>query len=128
GAPDPELLRAVALRAGEQQGFTAAQLAGLAARVEAAAAAGTLVSIREAERLAVRQYVENLLGQATAARIGAGPPTGGSDGASRPSYRPARPGLPLIPARARARWRPPRWGCRARRRSAATYSPRARCS
>jgi len=85
GVPDLELLRAVALRTGEQQGFTGAQLAGLAARVEAATAAGALVSIREAERLAVRQYVENLLGRAPAGRLGAEPPAGGSDGASRAS-------------------------------------------
>jgi SpoVK/Ycf46/Vps4 family AAA+-type ATPase len=69
--PDPELFVEVAVRAAEQQGLTAEQIAALRARVRAAAEVGKLVSIRDAERLAVREYVETLLGRPSTALIGA---------------------------------------------------------
>jgi hypothetical protein len=71
GAPEPELFVEVAVRAAEAQQLSAEQLAALRARVRAAAEVGKLVSIRDAERLAVREYVENLLGRPSAALIGA---------------------------------------------------------
>jgi ATP-dependent 26S proteasome regulatory subunit len=71
GAPEPELFVEVAVRAAEAQQLSAEQIAALRARVRAAAEVGKLVSIRDAERLAVREYVENLLGRPSAALIGA---------------------------------------------------------
>ncbi len=70
GLPHRELLQAVALRAGERQGFSPRELAALAARVVEAARAGPM-SVRAAERLVVRQYVEQVLGRGALARIGA---------------------------------------------------------
>jgi SpoVK/Ycf46/Vps4 family AAA+-type ATPase len=71
GVPDRKLLVEVAVRnAGEQQ-FSAEQIARLAERVRRAADEGKLMSIREAERLVVRQYVEDVLGRSSAALIGA---------------------------------------------------------
>ena len=71
GAPEPDLFVEVAVRAAEAQGLSAEQIAALRARVRAAAEVGKLVSIRDAERLAVREYVETLLGRPSTALIGA---------------------------------------------------------
>jgi SpoVK/Ycf46/Vps4 family AAA+-type ATPase len=69
--PEPELFVEVAVRAAEQQQLSAEQIAALRARVRASAEVGKLVSIRDAERLAVREYVETLLGRPSTALIGA---------------------------------------------------------
>ncbi len=70
-APEPELFVEVAVRAAEAQQLSPEQIAALRARVRAAAEAGQLTSIRDAERLAVREYVESLLGRPSTALIGA---------------------------------------------------------
>ena len=72
--PDRDLLVAVATRAATQQGFTPDQVAAVAADVARATDGGTLRSIREAERLVVRAYVERVLGRPSAARLGAPEP------------------------------------------------------
>jgi AAA+ superfamily predicted ATPase len=71
--PDRDLLVAVATRAAAQQGFTPDQVAAVAADVARATDGGTLRSIREAERLVVRAYVERVLGRPSAARLGPEP-------------------------------------------------------
>ena len=71
GPPDAELFVEVAVRAAEEQRFSAAQIADLRARVRRAVDEGKLTSIREAERLVVREYVETLLGRPSAALVGA---------------------------------------------------------
>jgi SpoVK/Ycf46/Vps4 family AAA+-type ATPase len=71
GTPDRELMVEVAVRHAEQQQFNAAQIDTLVDRIRRAASLGQLVSIREAERLVVRQYVENIIGRETHALIGA---------------------------------------------------------
>jgi SpoVK/Ycf46/Vps4 family AAA+-type ATPase len=71
GAPDRDLLVEVAVRSAEQQQFSPAQVAALVERIRRASAEGQLMSIREAERLVVRQYVENIIGRETHALIGA---------------------------------------------------------
>lgn len=71
--PNRELLVAVARRAAEAQGFTPAQLDALTAQIGGAVDAGTLRSVREAERLVTRAYVEGVLGRPSAARIGLDP-------------------------------------------------------
>jgi SpoVK/Ycf46/Vps4 family AAA+-type ATPase len=70
-APDPDLFVEVAVRAAEAQQLGAAQVDALRARVRRAAAEGGLVSIRDAERMVVRDYVETLLGRPSTALIGA---------------------------------------------------------
>ena len=69
--PDRDLLVAVATRAAAQQGFAPDQVAALAAEVARATDARALRSIREAERLVVRAYVERVLGRPSVARLGA---------------------------------------------------------
>jgi SpoVK/Ycf46/Vps4 family AAA+-type ATPase len=71
GAPEPDLFAEVAVRAAEAQGLSAEQIGDLRARVRAAAEVGKLISIRDAERMAVRDYVETLLGRPSTALIGA---------------------------------------------------------
>jgi AAA+ superfamily predicted ATPase len=68
--PDSELLVSVAARRAEEQQLSTSQIRTLSERVRAAADAGQLKSIREAERMVVRQYIEDILGFASAAVIG----------------------------------------------------------
>jgi SpoVK/Ycf46/Vps4 family AAA+-type ATPase len=72
GLPDPDLLVEVALRRAAEHHFTDDQLARLAARVRLAAQAGDVHSVREAERLVVRQYIEDVLGRGSLAHVGEG--------------------------------------------------------
>jgi SpoVK/Ycf46/Vps4 family AAA+-type ATPase len=71
GVPNRELLVEIAVRNAAEQRFDAEQIAHLAERIRRAADEGKLVSIREAERMVVREYVENVLGRPSAALIGA---------------------------------------------------------
>src|SRR5579883_2716891 len=88
GTPEPALFVEVAVRAAEAQHLSAAQIGALRDRVQRAAEAGRLVSIRDAERLAVREYVETLLGRPSTALIGA------DRLASNWGTRPSSPGVP----------------------------------
>jgi SpoVK/Ycf46/Vps4 family AAA+-type ATPase len=70
GTPDPELLVEVARRRATEHQFTQAQQERLAARIRDRAGAGELRSVREAERMVVRQYIEDVLGRTSMAEIG----------------------------------------------------------
>jgi AAA+ superfamily predicted ATPase len=59
--PDADILIEVALNLAEAQQFTADQLARLASRLRAAAGAGDIKSLRDAQRFVVRQYVQEIL-------------------------------------------------------------------
>jgi transitional endoplasmic reticulum ATPase len=71
GVPDHNLLVEVAVRRAQEQQLSADQQARLVERVRRAADAGELVSMREAERMVVRQYIEDVLGRPSAAIVGA---------------------------------------------------------
>lgn len=70
GTPDADLLVEVALRGAEEHHFTPDQRGRLADRIREHAAAGEVRSIREAERLVVRQYIEDVLGRTSMAHFG----------------------------------------------------------
>lgn len=70
GKPDVDLLVEVARRRAAEHQFTGDQLDRLAARIRTGAAAGAIHSVREAERLVVRQYIEDVLGRASLAEMG----------------------------------------------------------
>jgi len=70
GTPDAELLVEVALRRAADHHFTADQQDRLAHRVRERALAGEVHSVREAERMVVRQYVEDVLGRTSMAHLG----------------------------------------------------------
>jgi SpoVK/Ycf46/Vps4 family AAA+-type ATPase len=72
GSPDVDLLVEVARRRAEEHQFTAAQQERLAERIRSDAAGGDLRSVREAERLVVRQYIEDVLGRESLAHLGEG--------------------------------------------------------
>jgi len=72
GTPDVDLLVEVARRRSEEHQFSADQQVRLAERIRAAAAAGELRSVREAERMVVRQYIEDVLGRQSLAPLGEG--------------------------------------------------------
>jgi SpoVK/Ycf46/Vps4 family AAA+-type ATPase len=67
--PDPELLVEVALRQAAEHHFSDEQRDRLATRIRTAAAAGELRSVRDAERMVVRQYIEDVLGRASLAHL-----------------------------------------------------------
>jgi hypothetical protein len=71
GTPDQELLGEVALRRADDHQFTSDQQARLAARVREHAA-GEVRSVREAERLVVRQYIEGVPDRSSMAQMGEG--------------------------------------------------------
>jgi hypothetical protein len=60
--PDVTLLSELAATLGERQLFAAAQLTALDAELRAAVAAGTVRSLRDAERFVVRFYIRSLTG------------------------------------------------------------------
>jgi hypothetical protein len=70
GSPGADLLVEVALRRAADHHFTSEQQDRLARRVRAEALAGELHSAREAERVVVRQYVEEIVGRASLAQLG----------------------------------------------------------
>ena len=70
GTPDIDLLVEVARRRAAEHQFTDAQLDRLSRRIEAEAEAGGVRSVREAERMVVRQYIEDVLGRTSLAQIG----------------------------------------------------------
>ncbi len=70
GAPDVDLLVEVARRRAAEHQFSDAQLDRLGARIRAEAADGGIHSVREAERMVVRQYIEDVLGRASMAELG----------------------------------------------------------
>lgn len=70
GTPDHELMVEVALRRAEEHHFNEEQRDRLAQRVRLSARAGQLRSVREAERIVARQYVEDVLGRASVAHLG----------------------------------------------------------
>ena len=70
--PDADLLVEVARRRAEEHQFTPDQQARLADRIRAQALDGELRSVREAERLVVRQYIEDVLGRESLAHLGEG--------------------------------------------------------
>jgi AAA+ superfamily predicted ATPase len=70
GAPDPELLIEVAMRQAKEHRFSADQRERLAERIREGALAGEICSVREAERMVVRQYVEDILGRSSMAQLG----------------------------------------------------------
>lgn len=72
GAPDAELLVEVALRRAAEHHFTPDQQERLAHRIRERALAGEVHSVREAERMVVRQYVEDVLGRSSMAQLGEG--------------------------------------------------------
>jgi SpoVK/Ycf46/Vps4 family AAA+-type ATPase len=72
GTPDAELLVEVALRRAAEHHFTADQQDRLAHRIRERALAGEVHSVREAERMVVRQYVEDVLGRTSMAQLGEG--------------------------------------------------------
>jgi len=72
GTPDPDLLVEVALRRADEHHFTEDQRDRLAGRVRDEAAAGGVRSVREAERMVVRQYVEDVLGRSSMAELDEG--------------------------------------------------------
>jgi SpoVK/Ycf46/Vps4 family AAA+-type ATPase len=72
GAPDAELLVEVARRRAAEHHFTAEQLERLSERIRVGALAGEVRSVREAERMVVRQYIEDVLGRTSMAQIGEG--------------------------------------------------------
>jgi SpoVK/Ycf46/Vps4 family AAA+-type ATPase len=72
GNPDAELLVEVASRRAAEHQFSPDQQARLAERVRSDALAGELRSVREAERMVVRQYVEDVLGRESLAHLGEG--------------------------------------------------------
>ena len=67
--PDIDLLVEVALRRAAEHRFTPAQGERLATRIREQARAGEIRSVREAERMVVRQYIEDVLGRASMAQI-----------------------------------------------------------
>ncbi len=69
GSPEPDLLVEVALRGAAEHRFTAEQRDRLAERIRDLAAGGEIRSVREAERMVVRQYVEDVLGRASMAHF-----------------------------------------------------------
>jgi SpoVK/Ycf46/Vps4 family AAA+-type ATPase len=69
GAPDAELLVAVARRRASEHHFTDGQLERLDRRIRDGALAGEVRSVREAERMVVRQYIEDVLGRESLARM-----------------------------------------------------------
>jgi SpoVK/Ycf46/Vps4 family AAA+-type ATPase len=69
GAPEADLLVEVALRRAEEHHFTPEQQGQLAHRIRERALAGEMHSVREAERMVVRQYVEDILGMTSLARL-----------------------------------------------------------
>ena len=70
GTPDVDLLVEVALRRAAEHQFTSAQGERLAARIREQAKAGEIRSVREAERMVVRQYIEDVLGRTSMAQLG----------------------------------------------------------
>jgi SpoVK/Ycf46/Vps4 family AAA+-type ATPase len=72
GTPDADLLVEVARRRAEEHHFTADQQDRLADRIRAEALGGDLRSVREAERMVVRQYIEDVLGRESLAHLGEG--------------------------------------------------------
>lgn len=72
GTPDPELLVEVGLRRADEHHFTAEQRHRLSERIRERALAGEVRSVREAERMVVRQYVEDVLGRTSVAHLGEG--------------------------------------------------------
>jgi SpoVK/Ycf46/Vps4 family AAA+-type ATPase len=70
GVPDTDLLVEVALRRAAEHHFTIEQQERLADRIRERARAGDVRSIREAERLVVRQYIEDVLGRTSIAQLG----------------------------------------------------------
>jgi SpoVK/Ycf46/Vps4 family AAA+-type ATPase len=72
GNPDADLLVEVARRRAEEHQFSADQQARLAERIRSNADAGQLRSVREAERMVVRQYIEDVLGREALAHLGEG--------------------------------------------------------
>jgi transitional endoplasmic reticulum ATPase len=69
GTPDADLLVEVSRRRAAEHQFTPDQLERLAARIRTGAAAGAIRSVREAERLVVRQYIEDVLGRQSLAEL-----------------------------------------------------------
>jgi ATP-dependent 26S proteasome regulatory subunit len=69
GAPDADLLVEVSRRRAAEHRFTPDQLERLAARIRTGAAAGAIRSVREAERMVVRQYIEDVLGRQSIAEL-----------------------------------------------------------
>jgi len=67
--PDPELLVEVGLREAAAHHFSEDQRDRLANRIRVAATAGELRSVRDAERMVVRQYIEDVLGRESLAQI-----------------------------------------------------------
>jgi replication-associated recombination protein RarA len=72
GTPDAELLVEVARRRAAEHHFTTGQLERLAERIRDGVRAGDVRSVREAERMVVRQYVEDVLGRESLARMAEG--------------------------------------------------------
>jgi ATP-dependent 26S proteasome regulatory subunit len=70
GTPEPDLLVEVALRRATEHHFTADQQDRLAARIRDRAHAGEVRSVREAERMVVRQFIEDVLGRTSMAQLG----------------------------------------------------------
>jgi SpoVK/Ycf46/Vps4 family AAA+-type ATPase len=70
GRPDADLLVEVARRRAAEHHFSQDQLDRLAARIRERADAGEVGSVREAERMVVRQYIEDVLGRGSMAHLG----------------------------------------------------------
>lgn len=70
GTPDADLLVEVSRRRAAEHQFSDDQLDRLAARIRTGVAAGAVRSVREAERMVVRQYIEDVLGRASLAESG----------------------------------------------------------
>jgi SpoVK/Ycf46/Vps4 family AAA+-type ATPase len=69
GTPDHELLVEVALRRAEDHQFNQEQRDRLASRIRHSALAGHTRSVRDAERMVARQYIEDILGRASVAQV-----------------------------------------------------------
>ena len=69
GTPDADLLVEVALRRAAEHHFTAEQQGRLADRIRRQADNGDVRSVREAERMVVRQYIEDVLGRSSMAQL-----------------------------------------------------------
>jgi SpoVK/Ycf46/Vps4 family AAA+-type ATPase len=69
GTPDADLLVEVALRRAAEHQFSAEQQGRLADRIRRLADNGDIRSVREAERMVVRQYIEDVLGRASMAQM-----------------------------------------------------------